>query len=228
MIAALLPLSFGQPGWLLLLLALPVMVWLLRGRGAPSALRYSSAALLRTSGRTARFGPRGWMWLMRVLALVLLIGALARPRLERTDSTDHRFGIDAVLVCDVSGSMSSRDYQMGGRQITRMEALIEAIDGFVKARPKDRTGMVGFAGSVYLLAPLTTDAAWLPEVLRQIRLQAGTAIGDGMLEGMRMLEKSKAKSRVMIVVSDGFNNRGSNPVEVAELARKAGIRVHTI
>src|SRR5690606_28858681 len=80
----------------------------------------------------------------------------------------------------------------------------------------------------FLLAPLTTDASWLPEVLGQIRLQAGTAIGDGMLEGVRILKESKAKSRVMIVVSDGFNNRGSDPVEAAEKARKEGIRVHTI
>lgn len=228
MIAALTPLSFGQPWWLLLLGLLPPLVWLLRGHGAPAAMRYSSAALLRTSGRAARFGPRGWMWMMRLLALVLLITALARPRLERSDSTDHRFGIDVVLVCDVSGSMSTKDYQMGGRQISRMDALIDAIDQFVKARPKDRTGLVGFAGDVYLLAPLTTDAGWLPEVLRQIRLMAGTAIGDGMIEGVKLLKASKAKSRVMIVVSDGFNNRGSNPVEAAELARKEGIRVHTI
>ncbi|MFA6286414.1 MAG: VWA domain-containing protein [Opitutaceae bacterium] len=227
MIAAL-PLSFGQPAWLLLLLLLPLLVWLLRGHGAPTAVRYSSAALLRTSGRTARFGPRGWLWMMRLLALVLLIGSLARPRLERSDSTDHRFGIDAVLVCDVSGSMGTPDYQKGGQQITRMDALIEAIDEFVKARPKDRTGLVGFANDVYLLAPLTTDAGWLPEVLRQIRLMAGTAIGDGMMEGIKLLKASKAKSRVMIVVSDGFNNRGVNPVEAAELARKEGIRVHTI
>lgn len=228
MIAALPAFSFGQPWWLLLLLVLPLLVWLLRGHGAPTAVRYSSAALLRTSGRPARFGPRGWLWMLRLLALALLVVALARPRLERDDSTDHRFGIDVVLVCDVSGSMGTPDYQKGGKQITRMDALIEAIDEFVKARPKDRTGLVGFANDVYLLAPLTTDASWLPEVLRQIRLQAGTAIGDGMAEGVKVLKASKAKSRVMVVVSDGFNNRGVNPLEAAELARKEGIRVHTI
>lgn len=226
--AALPPISFGQPWWLLLLIMLPLLVWLVRGHGAPGALRYSSAALLRTSGRNARMGPRGWMWLMRLLALALIIVALARPRLERSDSTDHRFGIDVALVCDISGSMGTRDYQKGGKQISRMDALIEAIDAFVKARPKDRTGLVGFAGDVFLLAPLTTDAGWLPEVLGQIRLQAGTAIGDGMLEGIRILKESKAKSRVMIVVSDGFNNRGGDPAEAAEAARKEGIRVHTI
>jgi Ca-activated chloride channel homolog len=220
--------SFGQPWLLLLLLLLPPLVWLLRGHGPAPALRYSSASLLRESGRAARFGPRGWLWLMRLLVLVLAIVALARPRVERDDSADHRLGIDVVLVCDISGSMGTQDYLKDGRQISRMEALINAIDTFVKARPKERTGLVGFAGDTYLLSPLTTDSSRLPEILREIRMFGGTAIGDGMLEGIRMLKESDGKSKVMIVVSDGFNNRGADPEEVAKIARREGIKVHTI
>lgn len=221
--------SFGQPWWLLLLLVLPPFVWLLQGKGKPPAVGYSSTILLQRSSRAARLGPRGWLWFTRLATLILAIIALARPRFENSDSKDQRYGIDVVLVCDISNSMRLPGFEKDGKKLTRTEALIDAIDAFVKERPKDRTGLVGFAKDVYRLTPLTTDATWLPEVLRQIENQGGTAIGEGMLEGIRMLKESEdAKSRVMIVVSDGFNTLGTDPVEAAKFASKEGIRVHSI
>jgi Ca-activated chloride channel family protein len=220
--------SFGFPWALLLLPLAPWLAWMLGGRGTPSGVRYSSASLLHGVGVTTRFGPGAILWIIRVAALVLLILGLARPRLERSQDPNTRYGIDVALVCDVSGSMDTKDFQMGTQQISRMEALINAIDQFVRERPKDRTALIGFAGDLYLLAPLTTDATWIPEVLRSIKTQGGTAIGDGIMLGAEVLEKSDAKSRVMIVVSDGFSNKGIDPVEAAKLARKKGMRVHTL
>ncbi|WP_309384426.1 vWA domain-containing protein [Cerasicoccus frondis] len=221
--------SFGQPWWLLLLLLLPPLVWLLQGKGKPPSVGYSSTELLRKSSRTARLGPRGWLWFIRLAILCFAIIALARPRLENSETKDQRYGIDVVLVCDISNSMRLPSFEKNGKKLTRTEALIDAVDAFVEERPKDRTGLVGFAAHVYRLTPLTTDASWLPEVLRQIENQGGTAIGEGMLEGIRMLNESKdAESRVMIVVSDGYNTLGIDPVEAAELAREEGIRVHSI
>lgn len=220
--------SFGAPWWLLLLPLAPLLAWMLGGTGTPSAVRYSSASLLHGVGLSTRFGPGAMLWTLRATAIGLLVIGMARPHIERSQDPNTRYGIDVALVCDVSGSMDTKDFQMGTEQVSRLTALINAIQDFVKERPKDRTALIGFAGDLYLLAPLTTDGTWLPEVLRSIKTQGGTAIGDGIMMGMEVLEKSDAKSRVMIVVSDGFSNKGTDPVEAAKMARKKGIRVHTL
>ncbi|WOO43603.1 vWA domain-containing protein [Rubellicoccus peritrichatus] len=220
--------SFGQPWVLFLLLLLPLLAYGLGGRGRRPSLKYSATSLLKAVTKTPRFGPGKLLMSLRWLVAILVIVALAQPRTEQSSDKQQKYGIDVALVCDISPSMEYRDFILDGKQVTRLEALTNAVDDFVQARPEDRTGMVGFAGNVYLLSPLTLDANWLPEILKEVVPQGGTAIGEGMFGGIELLKNSQEESRVMIVVSDGGNNSGRSPLDAAEYARKKGIRIHTL
>ncbi|WP_269537159.1 vWA domain-containing protein [Cerasicoccus fimbriatus] len=220
--------SFGQPWALSLLLLLPILAWRLGGRGRRTSLKYSSTALLAAAAQKPKFGPGKLLMLFRWLAAVLVIVALAQPRTEHSSEKQQKYGIDVALVCDISPSMKYKDFLLEGKKVTRLEALTKAVGEFVEGRPDDRTGMIAFAGKVFLLSPLTLDAGWLPEMLQESTPQGGTAIGEGMFGGIELLKDSAEQSRVMIVVSDGGNNAGRSPLEAAQFARKKGIRVHTL
>jgi Ca-activated chloride channel family protein len=221
--------SFGEPWWLLLLALIPPLAWW-RGKrgGAVAALKYSAVGILKKVGVGVKSRRGAWLSTLNWLALALLIVALARPRIERGESPEHREGVDIVLTVDISNSMEEKDFTYQGRQISRRAALILAISDFVDHRPDDRFGMIGFAGHTYLLSPLTLDGEWIKSVLGEIQTQFGTAIGDGIVEAVGLLKKAKGKSKVIIVVTDGENNAGVAPLTAAELAAKEKIRVHTV
>ncbi len=220
--------QFGHPWWLLLL---PLLVWWFRkfgGKGSGASVTHSSTALLAPLGVPIRRGPRKWLAAVRFLALALLILGLARPRVPSGEQQDPNKGIDIMLVCDVSASMDSKDFTMGSKRITRREALLAAISEFVDNRKHDRIGMVGFAMNTYLLSPMTTDAEWIKSVFKLVQLQGGTAIGDGIYAGVDKLEENPARSKVMILVTDGLNNQGTNPLDAAEYAKKKGVRIYAL
>lgn len=219
---------FGHPWWLLLLV--PLVWWFRRlGRGkASAALTHSSIAPLARLGVRRPGGPGRILKALRFVALILLVLALARPRVPSGEDQDPNKGIDIMLVCDVSKSMDARDFSLGEKKITRREALLAAISEFVDNRRNDRVGMIGFARNVYLLSPMTTDAEWIKNVFRLVELQGGTAIGDGLVAGVDKLEENPDRSKVIILVSDGFNNQGSNPLDASEYAREKGVRVHAL
>ncbi|MFA7343159.1 MAG: VWA domain-containing protein [Terrimicrobiaceae bacterium] len=221
--------GFGQPWWLLLL---PALVWWFRrlGENGPAAaITHSSSGLLARVGRKPSGGSPGRLLrALLVAALALFIIALARPRVPQGEQDDPDTGIEIVLAVDVSGSMDAQDFPLGTKKITRREALLKAISEFVDGRGHDRIGMIGFAGNTYLLSPMTTDGNWIKEVYKLVVLKASTAVGDGLLASVRMLEESQAPSKVVILVTDGFNNAGSNPLDAAEYARKKGVRVYVL
>lgn len=221
--------GFGQPWWLLLLGLVPLFLWLYgRSGGQMAAIRYSAVGVLRQVGKGVRKARGGWPVRLTVIALTLMTVAMARPRIEQGDSPDKKEGVDIVFCIDVSGSMDTKDFLHKGQQITRREALVMAINDFVDRRPNDRFGMIGFAGNTYLMSPMTLDGEWIKNVLKTIVTQGGTAIGEGMMSSIELLKEAKSTTRVMVVVTDGQNNAGVDPLKAAEAARAAGVRVHTI
>ena len=228
MIERLTAFSFGQPFWLVLLLLVPLAMWLRGGPGRVEAVPYSAVSIIRRIGFPVRRGPGAWMRHLGLVALGLSALAMARPRIDAGESPDAKNGVDIVFCVDVSGSMDTKDFPYKGGKVSKRDAYIMAIGELVDRRPNDRFGMIGFAGDTYMLSPLTIDGEWIKDVLKEIRLVAWTAIGEGILSSVDLLKDSKARSKIIIVTSDGGNNFGISPLEAAEVAAKEKIRVYTV
>lgn len=164
---------------------------------------------------------------LRMITIALLIIAIARPRTSSTVQTKDAEGIDIVLALDVSTSMLARDFTPD-----RIEAAKDIAIEFISQRPSDRMGVVVFAGESYTQSPLTTDRATLINLIKEIEcgiIDDGTAIGNGLANAVARLKDSEAPSRVVILLTDGVNNRGEiAPQTAAEIAKTYGIRVYTI
>lgn len=229
--------TFGSP-WLLLLLPLAVLVPLWhRRRPAPTpALAVPDLGLLaRAAGGHASWRVR-LHWLptaLRVAGVALVVVALARPQRGLAVAAIPEEGIDIVLALDVSGSMSERTLPPGGGLgPPRIEAAKDVIEDFVDTLRGDRAGFVIFQGRSLVLSPLTLDHAALKRTVGQTEsglLPDGTAIGLGLSEGLNLLRESEARSRIVVLLTDGQNNAGDiEPVQAAQLAKALGIRVYTI
>lgn len=224
--------QFANPGWLWLLLALP-LVAVLRGRaGRAVALRLPSVSDARNVGARPRSTAGGFLLALMLLGLALLIVALARPQLGQGRTEIETSGIDIVLAIDVSGSMEALDFKIDGDRVNRLAVVKRVVEQFVGERPGDRIGMVAFAGRPYLVSPLTLDHDWLKKRLDEVqigRVEDGTAIGSAIASSVNHLRDSDAKSRIVILLTDGVNNAGAaNPVTAAEAAKALGIKIYTI
>jgi len=224
--------SFHSPEFLWLLALIPLLA-LWRGRkGRTAAVEYSSAELVREVAKESRSSAGGWLVPLRLLALALLIVSLARPQFGRGTTEVEASGIDIVLAIDISGSMEALDFQMDGRPVNRLEVVKSAVTKFIEARPNDRIGLVVFAGRPYLVSPLTLDHSWLQQNLERVRIgmvEDGTAIGSGIAASVNRLRDQPAKSKIVILLTDGVNNAGKvAPEAAADAARAMGIKVYTI
>jgi len=224
---------FLQPEWLWLLALLPlVMIW--RGRRGPvAAIEFSDVGLAREVSRRSRSRIGGWVWLLPLLAAALMIVGLARPQRgnSRTEVTAN--GIDIVLGLDVSGSMQALDFLVDGHRVNRIEVVKSVVSKFIEERPNDRIGLIAFAAAPYLVSPLTLDHDWLQQNLERVSTAVGnddgTAIGSAIAAGVNRLRKTNAKSKVMILLTDGMNNTGKiSPLAAAEAAKALGVKVYTI
>lgn len=223
---------FANPLLLWLLAALPLLA-LLRGRtGRTGALLYPSADLVRSIGRGVTANAGRARTTLRLLALALLVVALARPQQGLGTAEVETSGIDIVLAIDVSGSMRALDFELDGKRADRLEVVKSVVRRFVDARGDDRIGMVGFAGRPYLVSPLTLDHDWLAQNLERVRIgliEDGTAVGSAIAASVNRLREQKAKSKIVILLTDGVNNAGKvEPLTAAEAARALGIKVYTI
>ena len=225
-------LTFQYPWVLLLLLALPLLAYLRGQKGPAAALIFSSTAVLRGLGKTSKSRVGKILRALLFVSLALFIVALARPRLGKTLTQVEASGIDIMLVLDVSGSMLIKDFTVGGDQATRVDAVREVTRQFIENRPNDRIGLIAFAGRPYVVSPMTLDHDWLIQNLDRLKVglvEDGTAIGSGMAAGASRLNDKKAKSRVLIVLTDGENNAGKIPPNTAAEAVKAlGIKLYAI
>lgn len=221
---------FEYPGllWLEVIPALLVLHYLyLELKERNPHMRVSTVTPWLKSGRSFMAYLRHFPFLLRIFALVMIILAVARPRSsEQMDKVDTE-GIDIILTMDVSTSMLARDFTPD-----RISAAKDIAIEFISQRPYDRMGIVVFAGESYTQCPLTTDRATLINLMKEIStdlIEDGTAIGNGLATAVARMKDSDAKSRVIILLTDGVNNRGEiTPQMAAEIAKTYGIRVYTI
>ena len=223
---------FRHPLVLLLLLLVPALVWLRFARRRQAPLTFSDGAALLGLPRSPWLALRHLPAVLFAAGLVFLILAAARPQQGMSESRVETEGVDIVLVVDTSTSMRADDFSTATKRMDRLDAAKAVLAQFIQARPDDRLGIVAFAAMPYTIAPLTTDHAWL--MLQMDRLQTGmledaTAIGDAIASGVNRLRDSQAKSKVVILLTDGIHNAGRmTPQDAARAAAALGIKVYTV
>ena len=226
--------EFQYP-WVLALLALLPVYAFLRGRvGKHSALTFSSADIARAAGATAKAAAGRLLLFLRLLVVALLIVALAGPRFANDRTETQASGVDIMLALDLSWSMMALDMSGPGERVTRYDIASSVLEDFIRKRQSDRIGLVVFSAVPYLASPLTLNHDWLLENLRRLHIgmlrELGTAIGDATASAAKRLKNSQdSKSRLIILLTDGDNNKGEiDPVPAAQLAAALGAKVYTI
>jgi Ca-activated chloride channel family protein len=224
---------FAHPFLFLLLLLLPVLAWLKGRRGAPPAFVYSSVQLVRAMQKIHRSRFGGFLGSLRWLALALCIVALAQPRFAKSTTEVKASGVDIVVAFDMSGSMLSEDFEVKGERVNRFNMARQVLKGFIDERPNDRVGLVLFASQAFIATPLTLDHDFLHENLDRLEIGAinehATAIGDGLGTAVNRLRDLKAKSKIVILMTDGQNNSGKlDPLLAAEAAKSLDVKVYTV
>lgn len=228
--------EIASPGWLTLLLLLPALrVWR-RRRASGLLLPGAADVALRTRTRDRVLGQAPAIF--RALALVLLVLALARPRTAGGLEESRTEGVPIVIAIDVSSSMLARDWAChtppcaDDQQLDRLDVAKATVASFIAARPNDPVGLVAFASEAITLVPITTHQPFLLSALGSVRvglLEDGTAIGEGLATSVNRLRRAPGEDRVIVLMSDGENNRGAtDPLLAASAAAEFGIRVHTI
>ena len=225
---------FESPWFLSLLLLLPVLAaWpvLARRWARPAGLRYADIRRAITARRSWRVTARPMLNMARIVALAFIIVAVARPQTGQAREIVKGEGVDIALALDISGSMASLDFEPQNR----LEAAKVVISDFVQGRPYDQIGLVVFASNAFSQSPPTTDHNVLLRLLERTELATdlgiddGTAIGMGLANAGNMLKDSDAKSKVIILLTDGVNNAGEiDPLTAADAAEALGLRVYTI
>ena len=213
--------------WLLTLLVPMIGYYVWRTLQGGASIQISSVAGVVRAPRTVCYYLRHLPFALRAAAFALLVVALARPQDVEQNVRTNTEGIDIMLAIDVSGSMLARDFKPD-----RITAAKEVAGSFIADRYGDRIGLVAFAGEAFTQSPLTTDQSTLQTLLARIRsglIEDGTAIGNGLATAINRLRESDAKSKVIILLTDGVNNQGQiAPMTAAEIAKAQGIRVYTI
>jgi Ca-activated chloride channel family protein len=222
---------FANPWFLLALILLPVLaVWIWR-RERPVTVQYSDLRLVQDLPKSPRVYLRWLPTALRLLTLGLLIIAVARPQFSREREIIRGKGVDIVLAVDISGSMAALDFEPQNR----LEAAKRVIDEFIRERKYDRIGIVVFAREAFSQCPPTFDYDVLRRLLTEVELAPdlglddGTAIGMGLAQASSMLQESDAKSRVIILLTDGVNNAGQiDPLTAAQAAMALDVKVYTV
>ena len=220
---------FTHPYFLLLLALVPLLIlWYFRGFGRRGGrLQFSHLGFLKKIHKRSAVRARHILFFLRIAVVILLIVALARPQGKKENREIHSETIDIVLAMDVSTSMLAEDIEPN-----RVEATKQVAKEFIKNRKVDRIGMVVFAGEAYTQCPLTIDYGILMTLLDQMHvgmIEDGTAIGMGLATAVNRLKDSEAKSKVIILLTDGRNNRGSiDPPTAAQVAQVFDIRIYAI
>lgn len=221
--------EYANPKYLyLLLLLIPLIGWyIFKLRKMQATLKLSSGYAFEKAPSTLRVYMRHFPFLLRVIAIALVIIVLARPQSVNSSDISKSEGIDIIMALDISGTMMANDFSP-----TRLEAAKKVASEFINDRQSDRIGLVIFAGESFTQCPLTTDHRVLLNLLSEVKfgmIEDGTAIGLGLANSVNRLKDSQSKSRVVILLTDGSNNAGQiAPLTAAELAASYGIRVYTI
>ena len=223
---------FAHPLFLIALIIVPAMIyWYVqrhRSRKSGATLRYSNIGVFKTAKSSPMKKLRHSLFVFRVLAVILIIVALARPQSGQKESKIETEGVDIIMAMDISSSMLAEDF----KPKNRLEAAKLVAGDFVKGRMNDRIGLVVFAAQSFTQCPLTLDYGIVLSFLEEIKIgmiDDGTAIGMAIGNCVNRLKDSKAKSKVVILLTDGRNNRGElDPVTAAKVAEAFDIRIYTI
>ena len=221
--------EFASPKilWFLLLLIPLVAYYIHRARQGGAAVTVSTIDTVKRAPKTIRYYMRHIPFVLRCVALSLIVVAIARPQSAEHYTNTTTEGIDIVLAVDVSTSMLAKDFTPD-----RLSVAKEVASEFISDRTGDRIGLVVFAGESFTQSPLTTDQSSLQTMLGRITsgvIEDGTAIGNGLATSINRLRESDAKSKVVILLTDGVNNRGEiSPLTAAKIAKDMGIKVYTI
>jgi Ca-activated chloride channel family protein len=201
-------------------------------QGAETGFKFSSGELVAKLKGSFKLKLSQNLIYLRFLAFMLLIFALARPQTPVADSKIQSEGIDIVLAIDCSTSMLAEDFKLGGQRQNRIEVVKSVVRDFIMGRKNDRIAIVAFASRAYTVCPLTLDYGWLLDNLERVEtglVEDGTAIGFGIATSLNRLKDAKAKSKVVILLTDGRNNTGKiSPLTAAEAAKVLKIKVYTI
>ena len=225
--------QFEDPAFFFLLLLIPILAWWAGRMGPEAAVRFSSIALVKKISRNRHSRPGKLLFGLRLLALLALITALARPQIGRMNENIEAEGIDIVVTLDLSGSMRALDLSTQEDIVTRLDAAKRVVENFIGKREFDRIGLVAFAANAYVVSPLTLNHDWLKRNLGRLELGeidgSGTAIGTALGASINRLRDHDARSRIVILLTDGENNAGAvSPIAAAEVAKTLGVKVYTI
>lgn len=228
----------AQPLWLLLLFPALLLLLLRRGRGATGAVVFPNLGVLVSLGR--KVNRLAWNLGVPLIftSLVFAILGMSRPVWRNEYQSRVASGIDIMLAFDVSLSMDIDDFQRGGRPMRRIVAAKEVVDAFISRRPDDRIGLVAFAGRPVSVSPITLDHDWLRQGLDNLQLnrrgvgtvvEQGTAIGSALAAAGTRLDNREAKSKIIVLITDGANNSGKiDPLEAAKHLKTLGIKTYTV
>jgi Ca-activated chloride channel family protein len=221
---------FANPEFLGLLIIVPILIiwYLKRQRKTSGSVRFSNLGVVKSARKSAKTKLRYILFVLRIATIILIIIALSRPQSGETDEEVITEGIDIILSMDVSSSMLAEDF----KPKNRLEAAKVVAKEFVEGRTNDRIGLVVFAGKSFTQCPLTIDYGILINFMEQIHIgmvEDGTAIGMAIANCINRLRDSKAKSKVVILLTDGVNNKGQlDPITAAKVAKTMGVRIYTI
>ena len=229
-------LVIAEPQWRFLLIVIPLVIWIrIKGKIDQSALRYSTLETIHRT-KSGKTGAKTWIPpVLRYSSVVFLILAICRPQYDRSTETVLSSGVDIVLAIDLSASMLALDMsESNGQERTRLDVVKEVIGDFISKRRHDRIGLVAFLVNPYLVSALTLDKEHLQKNLTRLRVglthQTGTNIGSALAEGINRLRTLEAKSKILILLTDGKDEPAPphSPLIYAEGAKKDKIKVYTI
>lgn len=231
---------FAQPGWLFLLVPALLLLALRRGRGSDAAVIFPNLSVLVSLGKRVRRVSWSIGLPLAFLALICAILAMARPVWRNEYQSRTASGIDIMIAFDVSLSMDIPDFVDQGEKVPRIVVAKKVVDDFINRRPEDRMGLVAFAGRPRDASPITLDHQWLRNSLNELKLyevetglgtvkEQGTAIGSALAAAAVRLEARDAKSKIIVLITDGASNSGKiSPLEAAEHAKTLGIKIYTV
>ena len=224
--------TFKDPWILFFIPPILIIIFFLLKRQSPASFRFSSTNLLKGTGKSWKTRFSYFPLLLRFIAISFFIIALAGPQSVLQKNVHKTEGIDIVLAVDASGSMAAEDFTIKGKRVNRLAVVKDVVKDFILERGSDRIGLIAFAALAYTVSPLTTDYDWLAENLERIKLgiiKDGTAIGSAISSSLSRLKDSEAKSKVVILLTDGINNAGKiDPIKASQAAKAMGIKIYTI
>lgn len=224
--------QFNDLYYLLLLVLVPMIYFLYRHRSRAAFISFSSIKLFSDLHRSLKEKLQFIPPLLRVLALVLFVLAVARPQFGSQTTESLSEGIDILLTIDTSGSMKALDFHLQNSEANRLDVVKNVVDDFISRRPHDRIGMVIFGEEAYTQCPLTFDSDTLSMFLKWIRIGIvgdGTSIGNAIATSVKRLKDQHTKSKIIILLTDGRNNAGEiAPLTAAQIAKEYDIKIYTI